>query len=38
VRAGWVRVPAGPGVGNAPDEAALSQLNAQRRWFPATYT
>jgi O-succinylbenzoate synthase len=38
VRAGWVRVPAGPGVGNAPDAAALSQLNAQRRWFPATYT
>ena len=38
VRAGWVRVPAGPGVGNPPDETVLSQLNAQRRWFPATYT
>ncbi len=38
VRAGWVRVPAGPGVGNPPDEAVLAQLNAQRRWFPATYT
>jgi len=38
VRAGWVRVPAGPGVGNPPDEAVLAQLSAQRRWFPATYT
>ncbi len=35
---GWVRVPAGPGVGNRPDEAALGELEARRRWFPATYT
>jgi L-alanine-DL-glutamate epimerase-like enolase superfamily enzyme len=38
VRVGWVRVPAGPGVGNAPDAAVLAELNVQRRWFPATYT
>jgi o-succinylbenzoate synthase len=38
VRAGWVRVPAGPGVGNHPDAAVLAQLEVQRRWFPATYT
>ncbi len=35
---GWVRVPDGPGVGNAPDAAVLDRLAAQRRWFPATYT
>jgi o-succinylbenzoate synthase len=38
VRDGWVRVPAGPGVGNPPDAAILRELSAQRRWFPATYT
>jgi len=35
---GWVRVPAGPGVGNWPDEAVLGEFDARRRWFPATYT
>ena len=38
VRQGWVRVPDQPGVGNRPDEAILDRLDAQRRWFPATYT
>ncbi len=38
VRAGWVRVPAGPGVGNEPDTEVLTEFSAQRRWFPATYT
>ena len=38
VRQGWVRVPDRPGVGNRPDEAILDRLDAQRRWFPATYT
>jgi O-succinylbenzoate synthase len=38
VLGGWVRVPAGPGVGNGPDGLVLEQLEAQRRWFPATYT
>lgn len=38
VRRGWVRVPGLPGVGNWPDEAILDRLDAQRRWFPATYT
>jgi O-succinylbenzoate synthase len=35
---GWVRVPAAPGVGTAPEAATLGRLEAQRRWFPATYT
>ena len=35
---GWVRVPDQPGVGNWPDAGVLARLNAQRRWFPATYT
>ncbi len=35
---GWVRVPAQPGVGHAPDAAVLERLEAPRRWFPATYT
>jgi O-succinylbenzoate synthase len=38
VRAGWVRVPQGPGVGNPPETSVLEKLEAQRRWFPATYT
>jgi len=38
VRAGWVRVSAGPGVGNPPDASVLDKLEARRRWFPATYT
>ena len=38
VRSGWVRVPAGPGVGSPPGDAVLAQLGAPRRWFPATYT
>ncbi len=38
VVSGWVRVPTGPGVGNWPEEAALGELDARRRWFPATYT
>ena len=38
VRAGWVRVPAGLGVGNGPDGPVLDKLEARRRWFPATYT
>ncbi len=38
VRRGWVRVPGSAGVGNRPDEAILDRLDAQRRWFPATYT
>jgi len=50
VRAGWVRVPEEPGVGQAPGQApggspgqgttrgTLDGLAAQRRWFPATYT
>jgi O-succinylbenzoate synthase len=37
VRAGWVRVPEEePGVGASPDEATLTALDAQRRWFAAT--
>jgi O-succinylbenzoate synthase len=35
---GWVHVPAAPGVGRAPEAATLDRLEAQRRWFPATYT
>ena len=35
---GWVHVPSGPGVGRAPEAATLGRLEAQRRWFPATYT
>ena len=35
---GWVRVPDQPGVGRWPDVGVLARLNAQRRWFPATYT
>ncbi|HEY6472250.1 MAG TPA: enolase C-terminal domain-like protein, partial [Acidimicrobiales bacterium] len=35
---GWVRVPAQPGVGPAPDAGVLERLEAPRRWFPATYT
>jgi O-succinylbenzoate synthase len=35
---GWVRVPAQPGVGHAPDGDVLERLEAPRRWFPATYT
>lgn len=35
---GWVHVPAGPGVGKAPDADVLKRLGAQRRWFPAPYT
>ncbi|MFZ0251310.1 MAG: enolase C-terminal domain-like protein [Acidimicrobiales bacterium] len=38
VRAGWVRVPAGAGVGNPPGAPVLQRLEARRRWFPATYT
>ncbi len=38
VRAGWVRVPPGPGVGNPPEGPVLEKLEARRRWFPATYT
>jgi o-succinylbenzoate synthase len=38
VRSGWVQVPASPGVGNPPDGALLTKLEALRRWFPATYT
>jgi O-succinylbenzoate synthase len=38
VRDGWVRVPGDPGVGKAPDGLVLQELEAQRRWFPATYT
>jgi O-succinylbenzoate synthase len=38
VQAGWVRVPDQPGVGQWPGERALTGLDAQRRWFPATYT
>jgi O-succinylbenzoate synthase len=38
VRGGWVGVPAGPGVGNSPEASVLEKLEAQRRWFPATYT
>jgi L-alanine-DL-glutamate epimerase-like enolase superfamily enzyme len=38
VRRGWVDVPTGPGVGQAPDQAILQEMGAQRRWFPATYT
>ncbi len=38
VHDGWVRVPAGPGVGSPPDGAILQRLEAQRRWFAATYT
>ncbi len=38
VRDGWVTVPSGPGVGNAPEGPVLETLGAQRRWFPATYT
>ena len=38
VRSGWVRVPGAPGVGNPPDGPVLEKLEAQRRWFPATYT
>jgi O-succinylbenzoate synthase len=35
---GWVRVPADPGIGNAPDADVLTRLGARRQWFPATYT
>ena len=28
----------GPGVGNHPTRPCSSELEAQRRWFPATYT
>ncbi|HEX4128129.1 MAG TPA: enolase C-terminal domain-like protein [Acidimicrobiales bacterium] len=38
VRAGWVRVPVGPGVGNPPESPVLERLEARRRWFAATYT
>jgi O-succinylbenzoate synthase len=38
VVAGWVTVPAGPGVGNPPDLACLDVEHVRRRWFPATYT
>jgi O-succinylbenzoate synthase len=38
VRDGWVRVSGDPGVGRAPDPSVLRELEAQRRWFPATYT
>jgi len=38
VAGGWVRVPTAPGVGNPPKGPALERLEAQRRWFPATYT
>jgi hypothetical protein len=31
-------VPGEPGVGKAPDAGVLERLEAQRRWFPATYT
>jgi O-succinylbenzoate synthase len=36
VQAGWVQVPDQPGVGQRPSDGALTALNAQRRWFPAT--
>ncbi len=35
---GWVTVPSGAGVGNHPDARVLDELDARRRWFPATYT
>jgi O-succinylbenzoate synthase len=35
---GWVRVPGEPGVGNPPGAGVLAALEAERRWFPATYT
>lgn len=35
---GWVRLPDAPGVGRAPDAGVLGRLEAQRHWFPATYT
>lgn len=35
---GWVRVPVEPGVGKPPDAGLLERLEAQRHWFPATYT
>jgi O-succinylbenzoate synthase len=38
VAAGWVRVPDRPGVGQWPGERAVTGGDAQRRWFPATYT
>ncbi len=38
VAGGWVRVPTAPGVGNPPEGPVLERLEAQRRWFPATYT
>jgi O-succinylbenzoate synthase len=38
VHDGWVRVPDQPGVGPGPDPVTLGELEAQRRWFPATYT
>ncbi len=38
VAGGWVRVPTVPGVGNPPRDLVLKRLEAQRRWFPATYT
>jgi O-succinylbenzoate synthase len=38
VQRGRVEVPAGPGVGLAPDQDGLRRLGAKRRWFPATYT
>jgi O-succinylbenzoate synthase len=38
VREGWVRVPDHPGVGPWPDPVTLGDLDARRRWCPATYT
>lgn len=38
VQAGWVHVPDQPGVGLEPAVGASDGLDAQRRWFPATYT
>jgi O-succinylbenzoate synthase len=38
VQAGWVRVPDEPGVGQWPGERIVTGPDAQRRWFPATYT
>lgn len=36
VRRGWVKVPGGVGVGNAPDRAVAERFGADHRWFPAT--
>jgi O-succinylbenzoate synthase len=38
VEQGWVEVPTHAGVGQPPDQERLSELGAQRHWFPATYT